>query len=58
MPSKAATSYFHQGSTTTYQNPTVIDLRILCKGNIEGVSGYVSISRAQRWHQIYLLHEL
>jgi hypothetical protein len=58
MPSEAATSYFHQGSTITYPNPVVIDLRIPCKGNIEGASGYVSISRAQSWHQIYLLHEL
>jgi hypothetical protein len=33
-------------------------LRIPCKGNIEGASAYVSISRAQSWHQIYLLHEL
>ena len=33
-------------------------MRIPCKGNIEGASGYVSISRAQSWHQIYLLHEL
>jgi hypothetical protein len=58
MPSEAATSYFHQGSTKTYPNPIVIDFRISCKGNIEGASGYVSISRAQCWHQIYLLHEL
>ena len=58
MPSEAATSYFHQGSTISYPNPVVIDLRIPCKGNIEGASGYVSISRAQSWHQIYLLHEL
>jgi len=58
MPSEAATSCFHQGSTVTYPNPVVIDLRILCKGNIEGASGYVLISRAQSWHQIYLLHEL
>ena len=36
----------------------VIYLRIPCKGNIEGASGYVSISRARSWHQIYLLHEL
>ena len=33
-------------------------MRIPCKGNIEGASAYVSISRAQSWHQIYLLHEL
>ena len=33
-------------------------MRIPCKGNIEGASGYVSISQAQSWHQIYLLHEL
>jgi hypothetical protein len=33
-------------------------LRNPCKGNIEGASGYVSISWAQSWHQIYLLHEL
>jgi hypothetical protein len=58
MPSKAATSYIHQGSTITYPTPVVIDLRIPCKGNIEGASGYVSISRAQSWHQIYLLPEL
>jgi hypothetical protein len=59
MPSEAATSYFHQGSTITYPNLVVIDLRIPCKGIIiEGASGYVSISRAQSWHQIYLLHEL
>jgi hypothetical protein len=44
MPSEAATSYFHQGSTITYPNLAVIDLRIPCKGNIEGASGYVSIS--------------
>ncbi len=58
MPSEDAISYFHQGSTITYPNPIVIDSRIPCKGNIEGASGYVSISRAQSWHQIYLLHEL
>jgi len=58
MPSEAATSYFHQGSTITYSKYIDIDLRIPCKGNIEGASGYVSISRAQSWHQIYLLHEL
>jgi hypothetical protein len=58
MPSEAATSYFHQGSTITYPNLVLIDLRIPCKGNIEGTSGYVSISRAQSWHKIYLLHEL
>ncbi len=58
MPSEAATSYFHQGSTITYINSVVIDLRIPCKCNIEGASGYVSISRAQSCHQIYLLHEL
>ncbi len=58
MPSEAATSYFHQGSTITYPNPVVTDLRIPCKGNIEGASGYVSISRAQTWHHIYLFHEL
>ncbi len=58
MPSEAATSYFYQGSTITCSDPIVIDLRILCKGNIEGASGYVTISRAQSWHQIYLLHEL
>ena len=33
-------------------------MRIPCKGNIEGASGYVSISQSQSWHQIYLLHEL
>ncbi len=33
-------------------------MRIPFKGNIEGASGYVSISRAQSCHQIYLLHEL
>ena len=33
-------------------------MRISCKGNIEGTNAYVSISRAQTWHQIYLLHEL
>jgi hypothetical protein len=58
MPSEAATSYFHQGSTITYLNLVVSDLRIPYKGNIEGASGLVSISRAQSWHQIYLLHEL
>jgi hypothetical protein len=58
MPSDAATSYFHQGSTITYPYLVVIDLRIPCKGNIEGARGYVSMSRAQSWHQIYLLHEL
>ncbi len=58
MPSKCATSHFHQGSTISYPNHVVIDLRIPCKGNIEGASGYVSISREQSWHQIYLLHEL
>jgi hypothetical protein len=58
MPSEAATSYFHQGSIITYPNPIAIDLRISCKGNIEGASGYVSIIRPQSWHQIYLLHEL
>ncbi len=58
MPSEAAPSYFHQGSTISFPNPVVIDLRIPCKENIEGGSGYVSISRAQSWHQIYLLREL
>ena len=58
MPSEAATSYFHQSSTITYTNPVLIDLRIPCKCNIEGASGYVSFNRAQSWHQIYLLHEL
>jgi hypothetical protein len=58
MPSEVATSYVHQGSTITYPNLVVIDLRISCKGKIEEASGYVSISRAQNWHQIYLLHEL
>jgi hypothetical protein len=58
MPSEAATSYLYQGSTITYPNPVVIDLRIPSKGNLEEASGYVSISRAQSWHQIYLLHEL
>ena len=33
-------------------------MRIPCKGNIEGGSVYVSISRAQSWHRIYLSHEL
>ena len=33
-------------------------MRIPCKGNIEGASAYVYISRAQSWHKIYLLHEL
>ena len=37
MPSEVATSYFHQGSTISYPNPVVIDLRIPCKGNIEGL---------------------
>jgi hypothetical protein len=58
MPNEAITSYFHQGSTISYPNPVLIDLKIPCKGNIEGASGYVSISRSQSWHQIYLLHEL
>ena len=58
MPSESPTSYFHQGLTITYPNSVVIYLRIPCKGNIEGASGYVAISRAQSWHQIYLLHEL
>jgi hypothetical protein len=58
MPSEVATSYFHQGLTITYPNLVVIDLRIPCKDNIEGASDYVSISRAQICHQIYLLHEL
>ena len=58
VPSEAATSYFHQGSTINNPNPIVIDLRIPSKGYIEGASGYVSISRSQSWHQIYLLHEL
>ena len=57
MPTEAATSYFHQGFTLTYPNVVVIDLRIPCKGNIEGASAYVYIRRAQRWHQIYLVHE-
>jgi hypothetical protein len=56
IPSDAATPYFQQGSTIRYLD--VIDLRNPCKGHIEGASGYVSISRAQTWHQIYLLHEL
>jgi len=58
MPSEAATSYSRQASTITYQNPVVIDLRIPCKGNIEGTGGYISISRAQSSNQLYLLHEL
>jgi hypothetical protein len=58
MSSEAATSYFQKGSAITYPNPFVIDLRIPCKGNIEGDNGYFSNSRAQSWHQIYLLHEL
>jgi hypothetical protein len=58
MPSKAVTSYFNQGSTISYPNLVVIDLRILYKGNTEGESDCVSISRAQSWHRIYLLHEL
>jgi hypothetical protein len=58
MPSEAATSYFHQGSTIIYPNPVVIDLRIPCKGNIEVACGYVSISQAQSWYQIYLLRKL
>ena len=33
MPSEAATSYFHQGSTITYSNLVIIDLWIPCKGN-------------------------
>ena len=33
-------------------------MRISCKGNIEGANAYVFNSRAQSWHQIYLLHEL
>ena len=57
MPIEAATSYSYQGSTITYPNHVEIDLRIPCKGNIEGASGYVSINRAQSWHQIYLFHE-
>ncbi len=58
MPSEGATSYFYQGSTITYPNSVVIDMRIPRKRNIEGASGYISISRAQSWHQIYLLQEL
>jgi hypothetical protein len=58
MPSEAATYYCHQGSTITYPNLVVTDLRIPCKGNIEGARGYISISRAQSWYQIFLLHEL
>jgi len=58
MPSEAATSYFHQGSTITYPNLVVVDSRIPCTCNIERASAFVSISRAQSWHQIYLLHEL
>ncbi len=58
MPSEAATSYFHQGSAITYPNSVVTDFRIPCKGNIEGASAYVSICRAQSWHQIYLLKNL
>ena len=33
-------------------------MRIPCKGNIVEAGGYVSISRAQSWHQTYLLHGL
>ena len=33
-------------------------MRISCKGNIEETSAYASFSRAQDWHQIYVLHEL
>jgi hypothetical protein len=58
MPSETATSYFHQGSTITYPNSVVIDLRIYYKGNIEGASANVIVSRAQSGHQVYLLHEL
>ncbi len=47
MRSEAATSYLYQGSTITYPNLVVVDLRIPCKCNIEGAGGYVSISRAQ-----------
>ena len=58
IPSEAATSYFHQGTTIKFPNPVIIDLRIPSKGYIEGPSAYVSISRAQSWEQVYLLHEL
>jgi len=58
MPSVSATSYFHQGSTILYPNLVVINLRIPCKGNIEGTSAYVSISRAQSLHRTNLSHEL
>jgi hypothetical protein len=58
MLSEDATSYFHQGSTITYPNRVVIDLKIPSKGNLEKASGYVSISQARSWHKIYLLHEL
>jgi hypothetical protein len=47
MPSEATTSCFHQGSTITYPNLVLMDLRIHCKGNIEGASAYFSISQAQ-----------
>jgi hypothetical protein len=47
----------HQGSTITYPNLVLIDLRIPCKGNIKEASDYVSISRAHSMRQIYLLHE-
>ena len=57
ISSVAATSHFHQGSTITCSNRVIIDLRIPCKGKI-GASAHVSISRAQRGHQIYLLHKL
>ena len=61
MPSKAATSYFHHGSIITYPNPVVIDLRIPCILRVISKGLVVMFqldSRAQSWHQIYLLHEL
>jgi hypothetical protein len=58
MPSEDATSYFHQGSAIIYPTLDVIGLRMPCRGNIERGRAYDSISRAQNWHQIYLVHEL
>jgi hypothetical protein len=57
LPIEAASSFFHQGSTIIYPKHVVINLRIHCKGNIDGPSAYYSISQAQSWHQIYFLCE-
>jgi hypothetical protein len=58
MPSEAATLYFPPYSKIRYPNRVVIDLRIRYKEVVERDNACVSISRAQRWHKMFLLREL